>query len=174
MTIYDAHINKMNEPLRAATALDDEILTSIDPRYIPVTQIVYFISMLFPLVGAGILEFVGALVPGIFIAPVLLITVFLIFRVPARKYRQWRYNMGADRLRIVSGYLFHSDTIVPFGRIQHIDVEQGPIQRLYGLATLTVHTAGNHNSSVGLPCLAHADALAMRETIRAHIRRNQI
>jgi membrane protein YdbS with pleckstrin-like domain len=69
--------------------------------------------------------------------------------------------------------LFHSDTIIPFGRIQHIDVDQGPVQRRYDLATLSVHTAGSHNDTVSLPGLLHADALALRETIRAHIRSGQ-
>ena len=78
--------------------------------------------------------------------------------------------MGTGRLRVVRGYMFYRDTFVPFGRIQHIDVDQGPIDRRYGLATLTVHTAGNHNSTVALPGLAHADALAMREASRAAIR----
>ena len=82
--------------------------------------------------------------------------------------------MGADRIRIVRGFLFRSDTIVPFGRIQHIDLDQGPIQRRYDLATLTVHTAGNHNSTVSLPGLLHEDAMAMREQIRAHIKRDAI
>ena len=94
------------------------------------------------------------------------------YTVPARKYRHWGYDMGTDRLRVVRGYLFYRDTIVPFGRIQHIDVDQGPIDRRYGLAKLTVHTAGNHNSTVVLPGLAHTDALAMREAIRAAIRQD--
>ena len=42
----------------------------------------------------------------------------------------------------------------------------------FGLATLTVHTAGSHNASVSLPGLAHETALAMREDIRAAIRRD--
>ena len=72
---------------------------------------------------------------------------------------------------MVRGLLFRSDTVVPFGRVQHIDVLQGPIERGYGLATLVLHTAGTHNASVTLPGLAHADAAAMREEIRAHVKR---
>ena len=40
-----------------------------------------------------------------------------------------------------------------------------------GIATLTLHTAGNHNASVSLPGLGEALAREMREEIRAHIRR---
>ena len=61
---------------------------------------------------------------------------------------------------------------MPFGRVQHIDVDQGPLERAFHLATLTVHTAGSHNASVSLPGLAHEDAVAMREEIRAAIRRD--
>ena len=158
----------------ASDIMDDNALTPIDPRYIPVNRIALGITMLFPLVGAIVLEFTEILPIGSFAIPMLLIAFFIAFVFPARKYKRWGYHMSADRIRIVRGYLFHADTIVPFGRIQHIDVEQGPLQRPYGIATLTVHTAGNHNSSVDLPCLAHEDALAMREEIRAHIKRDTL
>ncbi len=147
-----------------------EDLTPLDPRHIAVTRIASAIFMLFFVIGAGVLEFAQLLPRGGFIIPVTLLAFYYAWVVPARKYARWGYHVSADRLRIVRGYLFYSDTIVPFGRIQHIDVDQGPLQRPYGLATLQVHTAGNHNSTISLPGLAHADALAMREAIRTHIK----
>jgi uncharacterized protein len=154
--------------------MTDETLTPLDPRHIAVTRIASAITALVPLAGAAIVEAVDIMPRGVVIVPVALLLTYYVFIVPKRKYRHWGYNMGADRLRIVHGYLFHSDTVVPFGRIQHIDVGQGPVQRPFGLATLTVHTAGNHNSSVRLPGLVHADAIAMREDIRAHIKRDTV
>lgn len=153
---------------------DDDSLNNLNPAHIKASRISAAITMLFPIIGAAVTEFAQMLTKGAVIIPVLLIAAYLIFVVPVRKYRNWGYHMGADRIRIVRGYLFHADTIVPFGRIQHIDVEQGPIQRPYGLATLTVHTAGNHNSTVSLPGLLHSDALAMRDTIRSHIKQDMI
>ena len=149
-------------------------LTTLDPAFVTTTRITSALALLPFVIGAGALEITKALPPGSFIVPVLLLYVFAAFVVPARKYRHWGYDMGLDRLRIVRGYMFYRDTIVPFGRIQHIDVDQGPVDRRYGLATLTVHTAGNHNSKVALPGLAHADALAMREAIRAAIRQDML
>ena len=170
------HIGSMTEAEKLPPSFDDEALTPIDPRYIPASRIVYSIFLIFPFVGAILLELSGITAPvmGAFIIPLLILSAYIIIIVPVRKYKRWGYNMGPDRLRIVRGYLFYSDTIVPFGRIQHIDVEQGPIQRPYGIATLTVHTAGNHNSSVDLPDLSHEDALALREKIRAHIKRDTL
>ncbi len=147
-------------------------LTALDPAFVTTSRILSALSLLPFVIGAGVLEIARVLPPGSFLVPILLLYGFIAFVVPARKNRHWGYDMGTDRIRIVRGYMFYHDTIVPFGRIQHIDVDQGPIDRRYGLATLTVHTAGNHNSKVALPGLSHADALAMREAIRAAIRQD--
>lgn len=149
-------------------------LTQLNPAYVTTTRIASALGYLPFLVGAGVLEYAQLLPLGCVFVPAFLLYLFAAFVVPARKYRHWGYDMGRDRLRIVRGYMFFRDTVVPFGRIQHIDVEQGPIDRRYDLATLTVHTAGNHNSTVTLPGLLHADALTMREAIRAAIRQDQI
>lgn len=94
--------------------------------------------------------------------------------LPGRKYRRWGYAMEDDRLRVLRGFLFRTDTVVPFNRIQHIDVGQGPVERLCGVATLVVHTAGTHNSIVSLPGLEPDDANNMREEMRRHIRQEMI
>ena len=147
-------------------------LTPLDPAFITTSRIATALGLLPFVVGAGVLEFAKLAPPGTFLVPVLLAYAFVAYTVPARKYRHWGYDMGKGQLRVVRGYMFYRDTIVPFGRIQHIDVDQGPIDRRYGLAKLTVHTAGNNNSTVVLPGLAHTDALAMREAIRAAIRQD--
>ena len=148
-------------------------LTPLDPAYVKVLRIVATLVALPPLAGAAALEFARLLPIGAIFLAVFLVILYAILIVPARRYARWGYDAGANRLRITRGYLFHHDTVVPFGRIQHIDVDQGPIERRYDLATLSVHTAGNHNSTVTLPGLLHADALALRETIRAHIKQAQ-
>lgn len=149
-------------------------LTKLHPDHVKVTRIAACLYALPFVIGAAVLEFARVTVPGVFVVPVLLIAALLIFRIPLRRYDARGYDMSGDRLRVVRGILFHSDSVVPFGRIQHIDVNQGPLQRAYGLATLTVHTAGTHNASVHLPGLADDVAKAMREEMRAHIKRETL
>jgi len=152
---------------------DEDALTKLDPAYAKALRLTAIITAIPFLIGALILELAGALpLRGIVIVPIVLLLAFLIIRVPLRRYHARGYDHAADRLRVVRGILFRSDTVVPFGRVQHIDVDQGPIERFYDIATLTLHTAGNHNSSVNLPGLKHATALEMRETIRAAIKRD--
>lgn len=92
------------------------------------------------------------------------------FLAPQRIYRRLGYALDDRLLRVVRGWLFHTDTVVPFVRVQHIDVTRGPLDKMFGTASLIVHTAGTHNSVVTLPGLAPERATGIRDAIRAEIR----
>jgi membrane protein YdbS with pleckstrin-like domain len=153
---------------------EGDALTPLHPNYVKVVRLATLGWALPFVIGALVLESADTLPRGAFLAPVVLVALYLIFRVPLRRYQARGYQLGGDRLRVVRGLLFRSDTVVPFGRVQHIDVQQGPLERAYGLATLVLHTAGTHNASVALPGLGHDDAVAMREEIRAHVKRETL
>jgi uncharacterized protein len=163
----------------ASQPLDDEgELTKLHPGYARALRVQTGLLSVPFLVGAMVLEGAFAGQPGfptgIIAGTVMLVALGLIIRVPSRRYNARGYQISADRLRVVRGLLFRSDTVVPFGRVQHIDVQQGPLERFFGIATLTLHTAGNHNASVALPGLGEELAREMREAIRAHIRRESL
>jgi membrane protein YdbS with pleckstrin-like domain len=150
-----------------------QTLSPVDPAYAKAIRIgAAFPALVLVIIGL-VLEAMLPTPTGLFVLPAGLIALWLVAFLPPRRYRRWGYALDADCLRIVSGVLFRSDTVVPLGRVQHIDVDQGPVMRRYGLASLTVHTAGSANASVSLPGLAHDDALAMREAIRARIKAGQ-
>lgn len=106
------------------------------------------------------------------LAPMLvgLIALSGIVVAPDRIYRRLGFSVDAGLLRVVRGWLLHTDTIVPFIRVQHIDVKRGPLDKVFGTATLVVHTAGTHNSIVSLPGLSPDTAAAIRDDIRGQIR----
>jgi hypothetical protein len=89
---------------------------------------------------------------------------------PDRIYRRLGYAIDGRLLRTVRGWLFYTDTVVPFVRVQHIDVTRGPFDKMFGTASLVVHTAGTHNSIVILPGLSPHRAAEIREAIRSEIR----
>lgn len=158
---------------------DDGELTKLHPNYKLLMRIAaLFAGFLILFVGVaidGAMQAEELPVPfGILSVPALLIALFVIIRIPHSRYQARGYQISRDRLRVVRGILWHSDTIVPFGRVQHIDVDQGPIERALGIATMTLHTAGSHNASVSLPGLGHSLAVEMREEIRAHIKRESM
>lgn len=152
-----------------ATGVDGP-LTGLHSNHLKVLRLQAALAIVPCIVAALALEMTGVLPRGVWLIPALVLAV-VIARVPLRRFRATGYSTDANRLRIVRGLLVRRDTTVPFGRVQHIDVRQGPLERLHGLATLTVHTAGTHNASVHLRGLGHDDAIAMRQAIRAHIDR---
>jgi membrane protein YdbS with pleckstrin-like domain len=165
------------QPLDDAEDLDGA-LTKLHPNYAHALRLQTTLTaipfLIVALVAEAAIRDAAVLPSGVIAGPVLLIALALIIRVPARRYSARGYQISVDRLRVVRGLLFRSDTVVPFGRVQHIDVHQSPIDRFFGIATLTLHTAGNHNASVSLPGLGEPLAREMRETIRGHIRRETL
>lgn len=162
----------------AAPLDDDGELTRLHPNYshaLRLQAVLAAIPFLAVSLGLEFAEIAKGLLPqGAIAGPVLLIALALVIRIPQSRYNARGYQISADRLRVVRGLLWRSDTVVPFGRVQHIDVDQGPLERFFGIATLTLHTAGNHNASVALPGLGEELAREMREEIRAHIRRESL
>lgn len=155
------------------TETAEPALLPAEPGYRHVLRLRWALTLLPVLVGA--IAFDLLIVPelgmasGIVTGLALLLILWTLWRTPARQFAMLGHALGDDALRVVRGYLFHTDTIVPFVRVQHIDVGQGPVERIFGVAHVVVHTAGTHNSVVTLPGVDPATAHAMRDTIRAHI-----
>lgn len=157
--------------------MNTEPLTKLDPSYATVMRIEGVLTVLPVLIAALVVGLAGVLPAPWTWAPMivpLLVALAMVILLPMKRYRSRGYHMADDRLRVVKGVLFHADTVVPFSRVQHLDVEQGPLERMFGIARLILHTAGTHNTSVTLPGLAHADAVTMREEIRAHVKRESL
>lgn len=167
-----------HDPQNIAQSHDGVAMTQLDPGYILVMRITAFIwavILAIPLfIGDRLLANQGFIEPFIIAAPISLLLLIIMFVIPRRRYRRWGYDMGVKQIQIVRGYLFYTDTIVPFSRVQHIDISQGPILRAFGLSTLVLHTAGTHNSTVILPGLRRAIAEQMRDTIREHIKADMV
>ena len=102
------------------------------------------------------------------------IGLLLVLVLPGRRYRSWAWRMDEDELRIASGLLVRSDAVVPFGRVQHIDIVRGPLQRHYGLGSLVLHTAGTRSAAILLPGLEQSEAERMRDHVRSKIREDMV
>lgn len=163
----------MTEPDLPVAADREPTLTPVEPGYRTVLRIQWAMLMLPLAIGAIVVDLLilrgNDLAWGFLSVSFVLLALLTITVTASRQHSRWGYRLGADDLRVARGYAFHTDTLVPFVRVQHIDVGQGPVERLCGVAHLVVHTAGTHNSIVTLPGLTRADAEAMRDSIRRHI-----
>ncbi|MCS5350087.1 PH domain-containing protein [Staphylococcus aureus] len=73
---------------------------------------------------------------------ILLVAIFTIVIVPFYRYKHCRYAFEEHHLRVRNGILFLDEKVIPYFRIQNIDIDIGPIMKHYRLATLTLYTAG--------------------------------
>jgi len=82
---------------------------------------------------------------------------------PPVRYRYISYRLDANGIQTRKGVWWKSTVNVPHSRVQHTDVQQGPIERSFGLATLLIHTAGTQHAMIPLSGLSHDVALAIRD-----------
>jgi membrane protein YdbS with pleckstrin-like domain len=75
----------------------------------------------------------------------------------------WRLDTRG--LQVRRGLVWRSEVLVPRSRVQHLDLERGPIERRHGLATLVVHTAGTRLYALRQSGFVDADAVALRDAL---------
>ena len=90
----------------------------------------------------------------------------LIWSVLRGRYLAWGYAERADDLLVHRGLLVRRLSVVPYGRMQFVDVTAGPIDRLFGIATLQLHTAAAATDA-RIPGLARDEAQRLRDRLAA-------
>lgn len=96
---------------------------------------------------------------------VALIALMLLLSIwyPRATYERTRYAVNEKGMEIRRGILWRSMISIPKQRVQHTDVEQGPLMRRYKICKLVIHTAGTQHATVSLEGLEHETALKIRD-----------
>ncbi|MDM7855361.1 PH domain-containing protein [Cellulomonas alba] len=90
----------------------------------------------------GLVVVAALTAPGVWAAPavVALVAAWLCWLVP-RQVRAMAYAERADDLLVRRGIMFRRLVVVPYGRMQYVDVNAGPLARRFGIASVQLHTA---------------------------------
>jgi membrane protein YdbS with pleckstrin-like domain len=83
-----------------------------------------------------------------------------------RRVRAVGYAERADDLLVTSGILFRRLVIVPYGRMQLVDVSAGPLDRALGVTSVQLHTAAA-TTDAHIPGLPPHEAAALRDRLAA-------
>jgi uncharacterized protein len=81
-----------------------------------------------------------------------------------RRYRSWGYAEREDDLLVRRGVMFARLSVVPYGRMQFIDVTAGPLERSFGLASVRLHTAAAATDA-RIPGLEREEAARLRDRL---------
>jgi membrane protein YdbS with pleckstrin-like domain len=145
---------------------DDVVWRRVSPRLYWLTLFVRAVWLL--VLGAaaavGWYVFEQPLAPLIAGALALLTLIRVVFVL--RGIRSWGYAERADDLLVRHGLMFRRLSVVPYGRMQFVDVTAGPLERLFGLATVQLHTAAAA-SDARIPGLVREEAARLRDRLAA-------
>lgn len=81
-----------------------------------------------------------------------------------RKARSWRFLERESDLLVERGVMFRRLSVVPYGRMQTVEVAAGPVEQLFHLATVQLHTA-SAATDARIPGMAPYEAEQLRERL---------
>lgn len=134
------------------------------------------------LVGVPLVQLVRGLVLPAFavlaggrggdLTPVLLLGVVLVgLVVRVLAWQRFRWSFDGTTLEVAQGVLARTRRVVDVERVQQVELDRPLVQRLIGVATVRIDTAGvDADPEVELRVLALADALALREALQQRSR----
>ncbi|WP_370614919.1 PH domain-containing protein [Mumia sp. Pv 4-285] len=82
----------------------------------------------------------------------------------ARNQAAWGYAENAEDLWIRHGVAWRQIVAVPYGRVQYVDVTAGPLERSYGIAKVSLHTASS-STSAAIPGVPAGEATRLRDRL---------
>lgn len=112
------------------------------------------------LIGYVVLDTVWALVAVV----VLLVVAGWLWWLIGRNVARWGYAERADELWVTSGAWVRRLVVVPYGRMQLVDVTVGPVERAFGLAAVQLHTA-SPATNARIPGLRPDEAARLRDRL---------
>ena len=106
----------------------------------------------------------------ILISMVIVVSLHLLMTIifPKIRWKRWRYEVDEKGVDLQRGIIITKRTIIPINRIQHVDTEQGPIYRKYGLSSISLSTAATTHE---IPALDDETANVLRNMISELVRK---
>ncbi len=88
--------------------------------------------------------------------------------MPRLKYKNWFFELRDDELYLKRGVLTKIDSTAPYCRIQHIDISQNVVERIFHLSRLVIYTAGTKGADLIIPGLPHYYAQELQNKLKEY------
>ncbi len=159
----------MVEPLSVddAFAPPGEAWRPVSPKLATARRITLVLVMLFVLVAIVMLGLAPeARTVALVAMGVWLVALVWMWWLIGRRVRSFGYAEREDDLLVTSGIMFRRLVVVPYGRMQLVDITAGPLDRRLGVATVQLHTAAATTNAT-IPGLPPAEASGLRDRLAA-------
>jgi len=162
-----------NQQIDQLPNVDELLFKNIRKAYLKVVLIHYLLfsgvllTGFFLLVQYKLQEIFPTYIDGIYIGLLLLFLLILTFLIVGF-YRR-KFAIRERDISYKSGILIKKITTVPFSRIQHIEVDESPVSRIFSLASISVYTAGDSSDDLEIKGILKTEALQIKEFINQKI-----
>ncbi|WP_298765069.1 PH domain-containing protein [uncultured Polaribacter sp.] len=141
----------------------------INKKYLKVILLnisLYFLLLLIGLILWDI-YFLNEQIPNqkIYIYLCLILVFLFLYTVFIIGFSKRKYAVREKDISYKSGILFKKTTTVPYNRVQHIEIDQGPFSRIFKLAAISVYTAGDSSDDLKISGILKEDAIQIKEFI---------
>lgn len=152
----------------------DDLFAPSDVSWTPVSPKLATLRRLNAAIVAGLAGIAALLVLGLTVGwlygVLALVVIALVLGwawvLIGRNQRSWKYAEREDELLVTHGIMFRELVVVPYGRMQFVDVTAGPLERAYGMATVELHTA-TPATDAKIPGLHPDEAGRLRDRLSA-------
>ncbi|WP_328330072.1 PH domain-containing protein [Kribbella sp. NBC_00382] len=152
----------------------DDLFAPSDVSWTPVSPKLAAVRRVSAAVMFGVLAIAGLLLLGMLLdwvygvlAAVLVVLGYgWAWVLIGRNQRSWKYAEREDELLVSHGIMFRQLVVVPYGRMQFVDVAAGPLERSFGVATVELHTA-TPATDAKIPGLHPDEASRLRDRLSA-------
>jgi membrane protein YdbS with pleckstrin-like domain len=138
----------------------------VSPRLATLRRLLLVLVGLPVVIAAAVLVGLAIIWLGVLIGVLGVAAVAWGWVVVGRAVRSWGYAERADDLLVKRGILNRQLVVVPYGRMQYVDVIAGPLDRRFGLATVQLHTAAAATDAQ-IPGLVPTEAARLRDRLAA-------
>lgn len=159
-------------------SLPEVLQEDFNPLKSSYLKIIYIRIAIFTLLLAGglitFLVFSGEEIPALVLAAIIVVLVFVIVYstvISKLGFPKKGYLLREKDISYKTGLIFYKQISVTFNRIQHVEVSQGILAKMFGLSSVKIFTAGGSASDLSIPGLLTADAQKLKDFISEKISR---
>ena len=154
-----------------------EDFNGLDKRYLKIIFI--RIAIFAILLTGGLIAFIlfsDEKIPGLILAAIISGIVILIaysITISILGFPKKGYLLRERDISYKTGLIYYKQISVPFNRVQHVEVSQGILGKIFGLSSIKIYTAGGSASDLSIPGLAVADAQKLKAFISEKISQHE-
>tara|TARA_R110001599_G_scaffold81639_2_gene220278 strand:- start:6854 stop:7390 length:537 start_codon:yes stop_codon:yes gene_type:complete len=163
------HFENLSIDPNELPGLEEINFKPIDPNYLKVSLISSALLFIVLIGGAiAIIEFseIEEKMTGYLVSmSAILVLAAVNITITILGFKKKKYALRQRDIIYTKGLIWSVRTTVPFNRIQHAELKQGPIERLYKINSLKLFTAGGQSSDLVIPGLPDKEALSMKDFV---------